>query len=255
MRKLKSFVAAITAFFMVSISACQKTPETYFEGPEVSMGNGKVRSWVQLDENENPSALGIVIDLAALDNLPGGESGHGHSMYEIAMPEAASKTVFNHVVIDWNPKGHEPEVIYGLPHFDFHFYLISREQRMKIPSYKADSIKFKNAPHQDYLPIGYFYPGGGEAQMGAHWIDSKASELNEKPFTETFIFGTYDGKVTFYEPMITYSFFKGSAKFSRSIPRPAKVQVSGYYPKTMEIIKTTNKYSLSLKDFEYREKI
>ena len=44
--------------------------------------------------------------------------------------------------------------------------------------------------------------------MGAHWIDVTAPELNGQPFTETFIFGSFDGKMTFYEPMITKAFIE-----------------------------------------------
>ena len=71
--------------------------------------------------------------------------------------------------------------------------------------------------------------GAAEPAMGVHWIDSNAPELNGGEFTETWIHGTYDGKVIFYEPMLTYSFLKSITDWSRSIPRSAKVQVSGYY--------------------------
>jgi hypothetical protein len=34
--------------------------------------------------------------------------------------------------LDWNPRGHIPDGVYTVPHFDVHFYLITREQREEI---------------------------------------------------------------------------------------------------------------------------
>ena len=123
------------------------------------------------------------------------------------IPSQASKTPFDHIVIGWRPDGHEPFQIYGIPHFDFHFYMITSEERKLITSYEADSMKFKNAPPVEYLPPGYIYPGGGDAQMGAHWIDPASPEFNGETFRKTFIYGTLEGKVNFIEPMITNDFF------------------------------------------------
>ena len=39
---------------------------------------------------------------------------------------------FQFVQFDWNPKGHEPEGVYTLPHFDFHFYTVSDAAVMAI---------------------------------------------------------------------------------------------------------------------------
>jgi hypothetical protein len=42
--------------------------------------------------------------------------------------------------------------------------------------------------------------------MGAHWADLLSPEFSGSPFTKTFILGTYDGKVIFWEPMITRAY-------------------------------------------------
>jgi hypothetical protein len=87
-----------------------------------------------------------------------------------------------------------------------------------------------------FLPI-ILTRGGGVPMMGAHWVDPTSGEFHGQPFGETFIFGSYEGKVTFYEPMITLEFLKNNSNFERSIPQPAKVQKSGYYPTKMRVVK------------------
>jgi len=145
-----------------------------------------------------------------------------------------------------------PESIYGIPHFDFHFYLTSPEEVAAIPAYEVDSLKFKNWPAPDYFPTNYFNAGGGVPQMGVHWIDITSPEFNGQPFTQTFIYGSYDGKVTFYEPMITLDFLKNNSNFTRDIPQPAKVQQSGYYPTKLRVTKHDGVTEIILDGFRYR---
>ena len=55
--------------------------------------------------------------------------------------------------------------------------------------------------------------------MGAHWLDITSPELNQenpKSFTQTFIYGSYDGKVIFMEPMITKAFMDSTSQFERA---------------------------------------
>jgi hypothetical protein len=37
------------------------------------------------------------------------------------VPDAAKSIGIDHVMLDWTPMGHEPDHVYTLPHFDFHF--------------------------------------------------------------------------------------------------------------------------------------
>ncbi|MGI8637700.1 MAG: hypothetical protein ACR2KZ_20055, partial [Segetibacter sp.] len=69
----------------------------------------------------------------------------------------------------------------------------------------ADMTKLNADPTASYLPQNYF-PGAPVPQMGKHFVDIASPELNGQPFTQTFIYGSYDSKVTFYEPMITLDF-------------------------------------------------
>ena len=259
MKKIAVLLMATT----IVATSCKKENEEkagIFKGPEVQVHDGKAWTWIQIDKNGNPERLAITINDAALNSVPAGSSGDDHHDHDhsgennwiLKFHPKAGVTPFNHVGLDWNPSGHEPEPIYGKPHFDFHFYLISAEAVAAIPPYDVDSLKFKNWPAPAYFPANYFNAGGGVPQMGAHWVDLTSPELNGQPFTQTFIYGSYDGKVTFYEPMITLDFLKNSSNFERNIPQPAKVQKSGYYPTKERVVKHDGVTEIVLDGFVYR---
>jgi hypothetical protein len=241
------------AVIVIAFAGCVKNDDTVglFKGPETHMGNGAAYSWVKVDKIGRPKSMGITLTSTALDNLPPAGATQ-HLEYSLPLPKATFRTPFTEIGINWNPGGHPPTMIYGSPHFDFHFYTMDPAERLLIKDYPSDSARFKTAPDCAYLPAGYFYPGGGEPQMGAHWIDEKAAELNGAPFTETFIYGTFDGKVNFIEPMATYDFLKGVSDYTRTIPRPAKVRITGFYPYVLHIYKRNGETSIVLEKFEYR---
>lgn len=244
---------------IISTTSCKKKEEKpnlggTFTASEITMGNGKIHSWTKLDDEGNPTSIGFTLNDAALTGLKS-DTAHtpGNEVeYELALPSQASKTPFTHIVVDWNPAGHEPVPIYGAPHFDFHFYTMSSEDRKKIPPFEVDSTGFKKYPAADYLPANYINPGGGVPEMGAHWLDMNTPELHGSPFTETFIYGTYNGQVNFIEPMITYSYLKTITDLTKSIPRPAKVAKSGYYPTKYHIIHINGSYTISFEGMEWR---
>lgn len=248
-------VTASIAFVSCEKDNAQK--ERVFRGPVQKFQHGKAWTWYEVDNSDKPLRLAIAIDDAAMNSLDDGHGdgpGHNHeNMVSLAFHKKAETTPFMHVGLDWNPHGHEPEPIYGKPHFDFHFYMISEAERKAIPPYEVDSMKFKNVPAPAYFPPTYINPGGGVPQMGAHWIDVTSPELNGQPFTQTFIYGSYDGKVTFYEPMITEAFIKANLSFERTIPQPAKFQKTGYYPTKMRIAKINGITNIILEGFILRQ--
>ncbi len=239
-------------FFLLSIgvsflfASCKKDDvheqNNIFKGPVVQVHAGKAWTWMQLDRYGKPERLAITLTDAALNSVPVGDDGHDHdhsgdNSWTLAFHPKAGVTPFNHVGMGWNPEGHEPPGIYDIPHFDFHFYMMTPAEVAAIPPYEVDSLKFKNWPAPAYFPANYFNPGGGVPQMGAHWVDVTSGEFNGQEFTQTFIYGSFNGKVTFYEPMITLDFLKNNSNFERNIPQPAKFQKTGYYPTKMKVVK------------------
>ena len=256
MKKILAFAVAA-----ISFASCKKDDlerNGIYKGPAVNVHGGKAWTWVQIGKTGDPEKLGIAITDEALNTVPvgGNGEGHGHGMensWTLKFHPKAGVTPFNHVGLGWNPTGHEPEPIYGKPHFDFHFYMPTAQEIDAIPPYEVDSSKFKNWPAPAYFPATYFNPGGGVPKMGAHWVDVTSGEFAGQPFTQTFIYGGYDGKVIFYEPMITLDFLKNSSNFERTIPQSARVQKTGWYPTKMRIVKHDGLTEIVLDGFTLRQ--
>jgi len=259
---MKQFLFLALAASMTFVSCSKDTQEKQdkqkiFKGPITDFQHGKAWTWLETNGYDVPVRLAIAIDDEAMNSLDrsGGEGGGDHhhdNSVVLKFHSKVSSTPFNHVDLGWNPHGHEPDFIYGLAHFDFHFYTVSPAEVAAIPPYEVDSTKFKNWPAPAYFPPTYFNPGGGVPQMGVHWLDFTSPELNGAPFTQTLIYGSYDGKVTFLEPMITEQFILNNPTFSRAIPQPAKVQKTGYYPTKMRIAKESGTTNIILEDFVFR---
>jgi hypothetical protein len=89
--------------------------------------------------------------------------------------------------------------------------------------------------------------------MGNHWVDVTSPELNGAKFTETFLMGSYDKKVIFYEPMITKAFLKTANQWERNIPQPEKFQKDGYYPTKLRVVKHDGVTEIILDGFVRRQ--
>lgn len=233
-------------------------------GDAQALGQGTARSYVVLDNAGKPASLGVAISETAMATLPQSPipGMPAAAMLTLTLPAEAALTGFNHVMLDWNPAGHEPEHVYTHPHFDFHFYQITPEQRNALlptnPDFAAKTGVF---PAAEYVPNGYMamstvanIPPAAAAVpfMGMHWLDTSSPELqpppNNKTFTSTFLWGSYDGRFIFLEPMITKAFIdtaKGKPDgitFPLSVP--GKVAATGSYPNAYSI-----KYDAAAKEY------
>lgn len=234
-RNARRRLITMTMMLAAAISACDETGTgpgeagTYV-GPAEPLGNGDVRTYVELSEDGDPNVVGVAIAADALSGLP---TGPAPLQLVLTFPEQIEQTPFQHVLFDWNPEGHEPPGTYDLPHFDVHFYTTSSADREQItpddPDYEA---KLAAAPPAEYLPSGYVQFPGGVPQMGSHWGDSNAPEFRGEPFTTTLLWGSYDGDVTFVEPMMTKAWLESMPEFEESLVLPEKYEVGGYWPTT-----------------------
>lgn len=230
--------AVVTVLTLVSCTKDKNENGGIFKGPVYTFQHGKAWTWVQIDNENKPTRVAISIDDAAMNSLdPGGEhnGGHNHANgLSLVFHPKASVTPFLHALLDWNPDGHEPAGVYDLPHFDFHFYMTDETERKAIPPYEVNNTGFLNFPAAGYMPDalpGLYVPTpGGVPQMGTHWIDVSTPEINGGTFIQTFLYGSYNGNVTFYEPMITKSFLDNNPSFQRNFPVPSKFKKAGYYP-------------------------
>ncbi len=181
-------------------------------------------------------------------------TGHPTYEYELLFPQVSSALPFTHMGLNWNDRGHAPDSVFALPHFDFHFYTISPEERHQITAVGDDEAKVYNLPSEEFIGTGYVLaPDSGEPRMGAHLIDPTQPVFNGAIFDETFLYGTYDAEVIFWEPMITRDYLLTQPNMTATIPLPAAYATSGYYPSTYSINynQANQEYSISLGGLSY----
>jgi len=227
-----------------------------FYGPQVQMGNGHSRSWINISHDGTPLAIGIEMTNGALQGLPEDPENFAASTFILPLHQKAkSLTPFDHIVINWNVHGHEPQHVYDLPHFDFHYYKISLAEQLAIPPYPLAPAAFDNEPPAGYMPSLYLHTAGGVPQMGAHWVDLLSPEFHGQLFTHTFIYGSYNGKVTFEEPMITLATLESGNTIHKDFRQPALFAPDNtYYPTRYNIWKdnTNNRHYVSLDNMVWR---
>ena len=233
----------------------QESYTTYY-GNRAKLGNGWLRTWVNVTRHGKPLAIGLEMTEGALENLPQDPEDFAGASFVLPFPSIAScVTPFNHMYVNWNVHGHEPPGVYDIPHFDFHFYKSSIAEQTGIGPYEVNPAPFDNLPSLDFLPELYFRIPGGVPGMGTHWGDLKSPELNGIPFTHTFIYGTYKGHVTFIEPMITHALIKSGRTVLKEIRQPKKYdEVNTYHPTRYALWKDCgrNRHYVALDNFVWR---
>jgi hypothetical protein len=234
-------------------------------GSRVELGHGEARAYVELNTQGIAQEIGIALSEDALEGLPATGTGHagGHQMphtYLFDLPREYSAP-FKFVEMNWNPAGHEPAGVYqDVPHFDFHFYTIERAEREAIvPTDPQWADKANRIPGDEFAPPFAFPLAPPQAplsavavpMMGVHWIDVRSPELQGvlgkpdayRPFTKTFIHGSWDGEWIFWEPMITRAYILAKKEAQDPavrdelvpLPIPGQYQEAGRYPTAYRI--------------------
>lgn len=75
----------------------------------------------------------------------------------------------------------------------------------------------------DYVDVEAVVP-----VMGNHLIDVTGPEFQRRPFTRSWIYGVYDGKVIFYEAMVARAYMLSEPNACLPIKAPKAVAASGY---------------------------
>ena len=223
-------IAAAAIALAVGYSACSDStaPQSLVEvdGPPVSVGNGTARA-VVFQRGGTVQSVGIQLTDDALTNLP---TTMPATEWQLALPAGTDVGQWDHLALDWNPQGHPPPMVYTVPHFDFHFYMISPAEQMAIQG-GQDQVP---VPDQ-YVPQDYASQVESVPRMGVHWADTLATEYHGQPFDHTFIYGFHQGKMIFLEPMVTQAFLQGSTNFSGHVKQPAAFQTPGLYPTSYSV--------------------
>ncbi len=288
MRRL-SLAASIVFITVTStvVIGCSPTGEITqrVHGQTVEIGNGTVSTYAEFDDSGVPTAIGVVYPAGALQGLPAEPSDRHHCFdrngdgqleaateciptheFVIPLPDAVSTRSdipFKWVLFNWNPAGHIPPGIYDVPHFDAHFYMVPIASVLALEDgpcglefMRCDQYELAKKP----LPANYMNPDFQDVDavvpaMGNHLIDLTGPEFNGQVWERSWIFGVYDGEVTFYEEMLTRAFILSEPDVCFPVKSPAAVGRSGFYP-TESCIRhdaVTGEYTVSMEGFEFRE--
>jgi hypothetical protein len=212
-------------------------PEKYY-GESGQLGTGEARTYVTLTKDRKPETgrkapidVGVEFPAGIMNSLPADTQ-----IVNINFPVQARGTPIQFMMLGWNPHGHPPAGVYDRPHLDLHFYIQDFEDVMAIDPGDCSGLAcddyaraIKPVPPQ-FLPEGYSDIGEVAPMMGNHLSDLSAPEFNGKPFTQTFIYGAYDGQITFFEPMITNETLLSSPCTCTEVKLPHGYSETGYEP-------------------------
>ena len=246
----KFLILAVAASSFIFACDKDKNKDKEYKSDEVTLHGGKVWTSAKVDKDGKPLSVSILVNDAALSSVPVGQpSDHMSPQNNILIPiSEKSGTPFRFAMVNWNSSGHEPDNVYTVPHFDFHFYTSNQADVMNY----MDDAKLNAEPAAGYIPANHI-SGPGVPMMGKHFIDANTPELHGQQFTQTFLYGSYDSKVVFMEPMITLAFLKNTTTFERSIPQPTKFQQAGFYPTKMKVSRHDGVTEITLEDFVSRQ--
>ncbi len=254
-RNLLAATVVITSATAV-FTACSDSPTAdttkTFTGAKIAVGQGTAWTEMTVGQSNAIQEVSLVFTEDALVGLPGTLPA---TEFIVPLPSDAPVTVFNHVGVNWQPQGHPPATIYSVPHFDVHFYLISTQERDAMtPADPNFAMKALKVPEADMVPSSYSSDPMPIPRMGSHWGDGTSHEFHGSAFTATMIYGYYDAKMTFIEPMLAKSFIESKPNYTATMRTPAKYPKAGRYPTTYGITHTsaTKEYRVKLGTFVAR---
>lgn len=190
-------------------------------GAEMPLGTGTVRAFAETDATGLATRIGVEMSEEAVASL-----GHDMVFITVPLPEAATSAGYDHVSLDWMPHGHAPGNLFGVPHFDVHFYMTTEAERLAIdPSDPLYMEKAANRPSADLMPANFMPPPELDPipAMGEHWVDVTDPVFAGKPFEAVLIYGAWDGEVIFVEPMVTRDLLVSRRDFGGELGQPDRV--------------------------------
>ena len=278
-------VIGTTALVVQNVSTRADDGPQSLTGPAVKIGQGQARLFVELGTEGRPQLIGIDFDEGALRGLPSkmnstsrcfdkngdGALSHGECMgdyqFTLELPAGAAelKLPFKYATVNWNPEGHMKPApsVWSAAHYDFHFFIVEPSLINGIRTGPCaeliDCDDFKRAsvalPRQ-HQPQGYIDVGAAVASMGNHLIDSTDPEIADpsRGFSSTFIYGAYDGKLIFLEPMISHKFLASRPDRCSPLREPQSYATAGYYPTNYCVRYDASKasYRVTLEGMVYR---
>ncbi|MDF0603700.1 hypothetical protein P1J78_23525 [Psychromarinibacter sp. C21-152] len=212
----------LRAALLASVVPLSAAAQTLEYGPEMPLGAGSVRAFAQTDAAGLATRIGIQMTEEAVAS-----AGHDMVFVTVPLPDAARAAGYDHVSLDWMPHGHAPDDLFGVPHFDVHFYITTEAERLAIdPADPRFMEKAANRPSAELMPPTYMPPPDLDPipAMGEHWLDVTDPVFAGQPFEAVLIYGAWDGDVTFVEPMVTRDLLLSRRDFGGALDQPDRVE-------------------------------
>lgn len=219
---------AVTGLVIVSYGCAAGTTTSEVAGECAEAWGADVCTWAVMD-GDALVEMGATVPLASIESAPPDAPFVWPPAVEAAVTMPRQVTQLNgatHLTVLWEPVGHPPAT-FSIPHFDFHFYVISPEERATIDC--ARLVKPTTVPDGYVVPDMTFPPelvaitkvetlvGLCVPDMGMHALDAVEMESPD-PFDGTMIVGYYDERPIFIEPMISQAFLLERRSFDLTVP-------------------------------------
>lgn len=264
----------------------KKVKEGAYRGPcdemenRVSFGDGYVQTVVHKNPDGSLKAIGVTVDQAAMDTLPMVPTNDGQTCWDkngdgTTDPERECNgghervlwfpkmkdVPFKWIMFNWQGRGHGPIGAFDKGHFDLHYFMQEFVDRNFIRTgpcgVYTDCNDYEKAikdPPAPFYPTGFENQRGVSGRMGNHLADVSESPFDGTPFTQAFVYGAYNGHITYFESVVEGSFAKSKPDECKTVKAPPAMEVSGWYPKLYCTRYRPDKgdYLFSLEDFEFR---
>lgn len=234
-------VRRIGAFVVLALSAglaaaiLPGTPRSTIRNCAMVM-DSEVCGWVTM-EGDHAVELGATIPISLIESVPldAEMTWPPRALARIELPEEARTALgIDYLGINWEAHGHPPAT-FMTPHFDFHFYNVTRDAVSSIDC--SDLTKPSAAPEGYVLP-DIDVPGMGTLVglcvplMGMHALP--AGDVGAAgPFGASMIVGYYGGKPIFFEPMVSRELLLQRKDFSLPLPAVANLPAGVRYPREL----------------------
>ena len=257
-----AFTLPALAAVMLTLTGCgddpTDTPDTVtLTGETRAMAGGEVRSWLEVDGDGKPLAVGITFSEAAMEGLEADDAGFAE---ELALPDEASKTAYRSLGVRWKPQGSLLPP-YTAPFFDVDFFEITDAERAAMTP--ADSMTSFKQPEAGYAPPNYVLRNGVVPGYGTRYSpgwgtpasDTTNDEFHGGVFDHGLIYYFYDGMISLSVVKVTLDMLKGQEDVTAGIKQPQKYRRNGVYYATeyhVEYDPAAAEYTLLLDGMELR---
>lgn len=226
----RSIWLLIPLIFIVACEEPDDNLETTYFSEEVDFNEGTAELWVEIDSDDNPFGIGVMLSEEFLLDPPEEELN-----VELPWPDEIDPIApYRHIRVYFDPDGHDPAG-FDNPHVKFRTYLVDEaeyeelqqadlEERTVEPDsvYQAPNLTLIERDEDNQPPIG------------SQWVNTGHIPEQGENFIYAFAWGFNNGELVYLETKVSEEALRQLPQPENilSIPNPRAFQREGYYPAT-----------------------